>query len=343
MAEAFEYISSSNSEEEEEDCVVVGNYQVPTTILENVLHRIREEKLIVNATKGPQVIAITEALLRGLKSAEVSNFNSSMVEQIQACLKANKNGRVVLSKMWRGFHLLRLSTATLSLWENCIRICHLAEDVVSASGMTLQIVLKRMMQNVIKQLTKSSVSTTPSHHIGLELSMKDLDVIRYVAGYVILKMKKKFSNQASFINALLDTTHEYCNVDTIQDYSRVWVEQVDRGGLYHVNSDFFETLKSIECVCRRHLDVRDPPTENVSEEIISDALSSSDVISSWKKLTDGHFVILKGIIKLWCTIRIHSFTKRWSDFLMSESTKTNHVKAIRKTLKKKGTEKDTSY
>ncbi len=41
----------------------------------------------------------------------------------------------------------------------------------------------------------------------------------------------------------------------------VWVDQVDRGGLYHVCDNFFSLLKEIEYVCRLHLDARTMPSE----------------------------------------------------------------------------------
>ena len=43
---------------------------------------------------------------------------------------------------------------------------------------------------------------------------------------------------------------------TVDDYTTVWTEQVDRGGLCHVSSGFFRLVLAIEYVCRKFLDIR---------------------------------------------------------------------------------------
>ena len=159
-----------------------------------------------------------------------------------------------------------------------------------------------------------------------------------MAGYVVLKVKRKFGE--GFVDSLVDMSHHhYMNID----YARVWVEQVDRGGLYHVNDNFFNLMKAIESVCRKHLSTESPTTESLSAIMTTDALACPAVNSAWSTLTtseDGRSV-LGFIINLWTMMRTHSFTKKWSDLLKINSH--HPTKALRKTLKLKGTEKDSTH
>jgi hypothetical protein len=297
-----------------------------------------------NSTKGPLVIALTEALQANITSSEILQFNDSVVQTIQTSLRPNKNGRVGLAKLWRSFHVLRLSASTNKMWECCIKSCHLPDNIAAVSELTLQVILKRMMQSVIQELTSlPSSSAPPAQH----LSHKELNVIRYIAGYVVLKMKRKFPLQTSFFDNIVSTTHNYISVETVEDYSRTWVEQVDRGGLYHVHDNLFNLLKEIEYVCCMHLDIRGIPSERLSEKIITEAMTCTAITGLWCDIassvpTEHNTPMLKAIIKLWTNIRVHSFAKRWSDLLLSKSTTVHHSKALRRTLKQKGTDKDST-
>ena len=54
----------------------------------------------------------------------------------------------------------------------------------------------------------------------------------------------------------MKTSLEDSSIETLQDCTRVWVEQRDRGGLCHVNVKMFSLIKRIEMVCRLFLDTR---------------------------------------------------------------------------------------
>lgn len=239
--------------------------------------------------------------------------------------------------------MLRLAASTRKMWQSCTEALHLSGEVIAVSDITLQLVLKRIMQSIIHQLTVENQARSNSP-AGAEISLDDCNVIRYIAGYVVLKMKKKFPHHSSFFDNIVITTYDYISVSTVDEYSRLWVEQVDRGGLCNVSEDFYALLKEIECVCRHYLDVRVVPSEKVTENISKDVFACAVVSSLWHKITsmqsDSTHDILKAIIKLWTNVRVHSFTKQWSDILQQKAA--NHEKALRKTLKRKCTDKDST-
>ena len=57
-------------------------------------------------------------------------------------------------------------------------------------------------------------------------------------------------------------------VNSVEDYTRLWIEQIDRGGLYHIGDDVFILFTEIELVCRKFLDVYTVPKEQVQLRIV---------------------------------------------------------------------------
>ena len=66
-------------------------------------------------------------------------------------------------------------------------------------------------------------------------------MVRYIAGYVVLKLKKMFSLHSSFFDQVVATSYGDLVVSSLDEYSRIWTKQVDR---QLVN---LETLKALGC------------------------------------------------------------------------------------------------
>lgn len=101
-------------------------------------------------------------------------------------------------------------------------------------------------------------------------------------------------------------------------------------------------MEDIEMVTRKYLDTRVKPSGDISAAIIQDALQNRRVLNRWSSLADCDDLkwkaeLLQEICKLWITIRSHAFAQGWTDKFGRASKK-----GTRKTLKSKGTEKDSS-
>ena len=131
--------------------------------------------------------------------------------------------------------MCRLSPVIRTRWNSCIGMLHiiLSQGVSRVSGVTFQLILKRLMHTVVKQMVVPSNLTLPA---PLSLTDTEENVVRYVAGYVVMKLKKKYRKHhhqyASVLDTMKTSLDEYESVITsIHDYSRTWTEQRDRGGL----------------------------------------------------------------------------------------------------------------
>ena len=329
-----EVLSSSDSDGGEEvgECLVEVS-TLPPSNLKQVLESILKEKLIVNSSFSQQVCYIVNKCLTDFKSEKVDKFNSMIEREICKCFNCT-SGTIPLSKIWRNFHVLRLSDPVRSAWKSCL--VDLPSDVKDVSYLTLQLILRRMFQEVVQQMTVKNNPLTVSPQ---RITPREENAIRYMAGYIVVKLKKKYTSYVDFFQSIHVSIDE-AHIETVQDFTRIWTEQIDRGGLYHVNDTFFKMIKEIEITCRKYLDIRVTPTDDLVRKIKQDALHSHAITHSWDNLassiqSDASSNMLKDIIKLWTNIRVHSFAEKWT-----EKFEKGHKKSIRKTLKQKNTEKE---
>ena len=98
--------------------------------------------------------------------------------------------KIALSQVWRNFHVHRLSPTITSGWQSCLDTLQVSQAASDVSDLTLQLVLKRLMHAVVKQMTTSpstSIRCTP--HC---LTNREGNAVRYMAGYVVMKLRKKY-------------------------------------------------------------------------------------------------------------------------------------------------------
>ena len=325
--------SDSDTSESEETAESIEVITTSASILGRVLDEITQDEVVTNSSLGSSVLSTIRKCLENSKSSEMVNFEESVTKEIKHLLygtgKANKR-RMKLSVFWKNFHALRLSPSIQSAWHACVTSLSLPE---AAEHMTLQVILKRLIGKTIQATT--AVSPEPK---AQELTRREENVIRYMCGYVVLKIKKKFTICSEFVDSL-QTGFDFIGVESLQDYTKVWTEQVERGGLYHVHDNFFNLVIGIEHVCRKYLNTNITPGDNLISRIKSDCLQSTHITQLWSDVASFSTIpqneVLSYICCLWSTIRVYAFARKWTDLLTK-----SHAKSIRKTLKRKGTEKE---
>lgn len=124
------------------------------------------------------------------------------------------------------------------------------------SELALQVLLDRGLKRIISNLAKKKKQQQPARIIShRDITVIESNSIRYMAGYVAVKLLKKFKRQSK--NDKLHVKHKLfvCTLnkmkaanqpgepDSILEYSTLWMELVDRGGLYHINDDVFRLLQ----------------------------------------------------------------------------------------------------
>ena len=197
---------------------------------------------------------------------------------------------------------------------------------------TLQLILDRALKKMLRNEAES-MHTTTSTAVAQELTQVESNAIRYMAGYVAVKLLKKYrrtykNEKVLFKHKLFVQTLEKMRAyqqpgdpDTVLEYSTLWIELIDRGGLYEINDDVFRLFESIEMVVRRHLNTTTfDHTVDINCAICDDVFKSKNIMDLWEDIASVFppryeqysIELLTHILNLWTSIRGHSFAKGWS-------------------------------
>ena len=102
--------------------------------------------------------------------------------------------------------------------------------------------LRKLLEVQSKMKTRSEITEDVR-----PLTSQKSNAIRYMAGYVAITLMKRYKKSTK--HAELKIKHQFFvqvlkgmqasdlpgDVDTLSDYTRLWSELIDRGGLYHIN------------------------------------------------------------------------------------------------------------
>ena len=186
------------------------------------------------------------------------------------------------------------------------------------------------------QRCSSAVSKEPIQ-LDLKLSDREEQVLRYVAGYIPFSLKRIYSriqgNNAKTVLQVLShwrapsENGERAQPYSFLDYTKRWSEEVNRGGLFLVNDDFYIFIRRLENVARtvfnRNL-IDEYRGEDLRDLVAQKMLKSKLIIEAWDKLTrniDNRSlvqVLLKLIVNKWVNLRARAFAEAWVDIMKAQ-------------------------
>ena len=134
------------------------------------------------------------------------------------------------------------------------------------------------------------------------LTYIESNAVRYMAGFVAVKLLKKFKKSTKsaelrtknklFIRILqnMKAIEQPGEPDSLTEYSSLWSELIDRGGLYHINDDVFHLMESIEMIVRLYFNIPDAkssytPGTDISKAIREKVLGNNSILQCWEKMT----------------------------------------------------------
>jgi hypothetical protein len=128
--------------------------------------------------------------------------------------------------------------------------------------------------------------------------------------------------------------------DDLLAYTKKWIDQINRGGLFPLNDETFHLFIVIEKYVRQYLPkycTNDPAqfTKNVHEKVFE----QDDVQFYWTLLSqdidcpESSQILLGEIIKLWITIRGFAMAASWVEiYKTTEKKNTQKSTGLRKSL-----------
>ena len=253
-------------------------------------------------------------------------------------------------KMWSCYHHFICSDDMCSVW-----LQGLSNPPVNRHfKLFTQAVTKWLMKEVVNSAIPPMPTVTSVQGASAVLSIQDEQALRYVAGYAVMKLKKylkmKGSPQAiTFFECLAATHEEEEKADediTYLQYSKTWVEKVNRGGLFTVNDNTYLLFQAMELSVRKTLSIEwisREPTLHIKEEMKRTALNDPAVMSCWSTVLaavtdmecDRSDDLLEEIVEKWISVRSHSFASGWIEqHQLSVRKNTLQARSLRKELAK---------
>lgn len=116
------------------------------------------------------------------------------------------------------------------------------------ASLVLQLLLDRLFKRLISIEAAENTFTMPRNS-EVALTLREQNAVRYMAGYVAIKLNKKFQKKAKhpelrrkwefFVQVLssMEADQQVDDVESIEDYTSTWVDLIDHGGLYQVKDE----------------------------------------------------------------------------------------------------------
>ena len=278
-------------------------------------------------------------------------FASNLVDLLlqQVFIKAQSQGQSLGAKeeaFWRHYHQLITSNSDLSsLWLDALN----CPPQNRFFPLFMQVVTRwttRAMMDAVAEHTQSSGQERGANH---PLTTLEEQALRYVAGYVPMKLKQQYKKRSdlplAFVECLdaMHTGEGDNETDDFLQYTKIWQQKVNRGGLFTVNNDTYLLFRAMEFSVRRTLNMQRigaEPSLHIQEEMKHVVLNDPAVMAHWSIILGGiadmgsndSDKLLKELASKWIAIHSHSFA---SGVLEQHqcTTRMNQRKSLRKGLK----------
>lgn len=237
--------------------------------------------------------------------------------------------------LWRSFYKFRLSELP-KLWDNFTTTMKL--DKKYKDPWLIQTAARIMTENIIK--CKLPTPQSPDDPT-VQLNTDEHNALRYAAGYVLYSMKKKYKDKNPILLSWLEKQIDSSvNASTYYQFTKLWVEKVNRGGLYLVSDSLYEVFLAMELVLRQYLR-HCPQKHGLNKDQVLEAMQEDNAVQfHWSLMTmdlddEESDTLLQEMIKLWLTIRGFSYASALvEEYKRSHNEALKRKKALRKELKK---------
>ena len=240
-------------------------------------------------------------------------------------------------RMWTMYYEFR-SSKLKRLWTTVVT--HLQLPLKYNDPWLVQVLSRHFLEKLI--LVKNPVSHPSS--VVKPLTADEHQVLRYVAGYVLVSIRKEYSKNS----ALVEWINQQTDVDdsprgSFIEFTKIWIEKVNRGGLFLVSDCVYELFHAMEQVLRQFLS-RIPEKSHLDKEKAISAMIEDNEIQFYFSVlscdidTETSQRVLEDMIRLWITTRGNSYASAIVEQYKAIEGALKRKKALRKDLKQKSSE-----
>ena len=147
------------------------------------------------------------------------------------------------------------------------------------------------------------------------LSSDELNVMRYVGGFVARQLLQIYEKRSSIVYDQYTTCLSEMAVNgegsDVLSYTRKWMEMVNRGGLFPINDNSFHLFieKCVRIYLPEHLKKSKSGNDSFKDSVHNKIIKNENVQFYWTLLSqdierpDESLLLLTDIVTLWVTIR----------------------------------------
>ena len=247
-------------------------------------------------------------------------------------------------KLWVYFHEFSLNEGYTA--------CKQCDEALSleADEMFWQLFLER---GFLREVTKALKPTLAVDATGASRSAEVTDIeenaVRYTAGNIIRKLENRYSKEKTesgieCTRTLRDMGGQLHTRSKSSDQrSSDWTHLIDRGGLYHIEDLVYSLFLAIELISHNELSTilgkRGKNADKIRKDKLQWLCEDEEIQFLWCLISpvtihEKSQTLLRDIIHLWLTTRIHSkVNKVIEDHKKEKASATKRRKALRKELK----------
>ena len=220
-----------------------------TGVYFDTIKKLKEEEHVKSTEKGHHVILLSTYLEQQGDHTVSKEFADLVCTRLAGILDKSKHKRklpsAIMGKVWGQFHKIRFDSTLHHQWTTYLTAVDVPPPLKIGASLTLQLLLDRLFKRLINILAVDSKAIV---HLDQEVTLtpREQNAIRYMGGYVAVKLKKKFwkktknpeleKKRKMFVQVLtsMEADDQVDSVDSIEDYTTMWTNLIDRGGLYHI-------------------------------------------------------------------------------------------------------------
>jgi len=103
--------------------------------------------------------------------------------------------------MWGEFHCLRLYPDLFSSWDEMLKVASIKGN---EAHLTLQLLIDQLLKQLVNQQAKLATQI-------IHISVREQNATRYMAGYAVIKLKKKYKQYSSKSHPMKEAEDVCCH------------------------------------------------------------------------------------------------------------------------------------
>ena len=234
------------------------------------------------------------------------------------------------TNMWCAFHQARVEELP-NMWKGLFASLHMdVTDQFLEQSVNQRLVEMIIPRHIISDQTESATGEAKDEEIVM--TKDELNALQYVGGFVPHSLLSRFEKNERYtksLECLGDMAVASESDGDVLDYTKEWMEKVNRGGLFPPNNVTFQMFVGIEQAtrlrvrCHHYIDRHDKDLE----DIIESTAMNADVQWHWMLISQSvesaeeSDWLLGEIIKLYVTVRGFSIAANWMELYKKESKK----------------------